>query len=414
MIDKVISKETCVSCGICKGSCPFGAIKFERNNRGQYLPCVDENICKNCGICVDVCPGCKVHYEKQFEDLGEPIPENLFVGNIIKIYNARIKDTELRNQCTCGGMITGLVDYLLKSEQYSCAFLCSEYNYSEFITSNRVQSVRETQQSRYIPVSHEKLIEYALKHKEEKIIVVGTGCAISGIINAINRFKLNRDNFLILGLFCACTLNYNTFEYFKLFSKRPLKKLKWRSKKGKEIYPYGMVRLEYDKDAKMLQSVQKAYLKKYMALERCTYCTDLLNILSDVSFGDNNSSSKDGESNTVIIRTQRGLAALDKFKNFFEIIEECELEELGLNSVLNERKSRKRYANIFKVQKGVDLYQDMDDHYPNIGEMEVNDIEKLKKKIESLKWGEDKNYRKLFVYLQIRYFLSKCKKVVKR
>lgn len=56
----------------------------------------------------------------------------------------------------------------------------------------------------------------------------------------------------------------------------------------------------------------------------------------------------------------------------------------------------------------------MDDHYPNIGEMEVNDIEKLKKKIESLKWGEDKNYRKLFVYLQIRYFLSKCKKVVKR
>lgn len=407
MIDK-IDKTLCVSCGVCKGSCPVNAIEFTRNSKGQYIPNVDYNLCKKCKICVDVCPGIKVNYKEQFEGMNESVPEEFYIGNIIEIFNAKIKDIELRNKSTCGGMVSGLVNLLLKEKKYTKAFLVTSYNYQNQIKSVCVDSIESSQQSRYVMVSQEELIKYVLENRSEKVIMVGTGCAVSGFVNVINKFGLNRDNYLILGLFCACVLNYNSFNYFKLFSFKKLKNLFFRSKEG-EIYPYGMVKLQYDNDSRLLSSTQRAYLKKYMALERCMYCTDLLNILSDISFGDNNSASKDGESNSVIVRTQRGKEALNWFSKDYIVLEKCEIDELGINAVLEERRRRRLYAEIKKQQLGYGIYKDKMQEYSG----DLNKIvSELDNKIKKLKWGCDGRYIGLFIYLQLRSYIAKIYKVI--
>lgn len=45
-----IHTEQCRGCGICKNSCPVGAIAVDTVAR------VDENRCIGCGLCVNVCP----------------------------------------------------------------------------------------------------------------------------------------------------------------------------------------------------------------------------------------------------------------------------------------------------------------------------------------------------------------------
>lgn len=411
MIDR-IDKDLCVSCGVCKGSCPVNAIKFVRNHKGQYIPVVNYDLCKKCKICVDVCPGIKVNYKEQFESMKELVPDDFYIGNTIEIINAKINDIELRNKATCGGMVSGLVNFLLKEKKFTKAFLVTSYNYEEQIKSVGADSIEGSQQSRYVMVSQEELIKYVLQNRHEKVIMVGTGCAVSGFVNVINKFGLNRDNYLILGLFCACVLNYNLFNYFKLFSFKPLKKLFFRSKDG-EIYPYGMVKLEYKNNSKLLSSTQRAYLKKYMALERCMYCTDLLNILSDISFGDNNSASKDGESNSVIVRTQRGKERLIEFGKEFTVLEKCQVDGLGISTVLKERKRRRYYAEIKREQLGYNIYKDEAPEYFAFEDLGTIANE-LNNKIKKLKWGCNGRYLLLFIYLQLRFYIAKIYKVISK
>ena len=51
LIQYVIDEEICTGCGVCKKSCPQGAIEGER--KGPHS--VAQDRCVKCGICYDVC-----------------------------------------------------------------------------------------------------------------------------------------------------------------------------------------------------------------------------------------------------------------------------------------------------------------------------------------------------------------------
>ena len=313
---KELNAELCMGCGICKGVCGQRAIEYKRNHMGQYLPYIVEDKCNGCGSCYAVCPGKGMREHEIYAEIGQAFPEDMVMGNILECFNAKIKDEAFRAKCTSGGMVTGLIQFLLKEKIYDLAFCVEDDSFDRQVGTKPQYAdsdFEKTAQSRYLAVSHTEMIRYILKNRDKKVIIVATGCVVNGIRNVIKRYRLKKENYLILGLFCSMSLNYNSYEYMKLFSKKKLQKCEFRSKEN-GIFQYGNMKLVYtDGKSKFLHFIQKGYLKEYMVQERCFYCTDLLAVFSDIAFGDNNTASADGESTTVVVRTETGKKIMDLY-----------------------------------------------------------------------------------------------------
>ena len=58
----IIDKAKCIvweqgkPCLVCDENCPWGAIYWRQNERGERTPFVDENRCNGCGQCEHACP----------------------------------------------------------------------------------------------------------------------------------------------------------------------------------------------------------------------------------------------------------------------------------------------------------------------------------------------------------------------
>ena len=101
-------------------------------------------------------------------------------------------------------------------------------------------------------------------------------------------------------------------------------------------------------------------IKPYFKLERCLYCVDKLNLYADISLGDNYTGIDDSdlESNTVIIRTQRGKNVWNACLSALEV-RNIEKKKIICSQLLSERMQNIEFANykekMIKKQTGKDL-----------------------------------------------------------
>ena len=105
----------------------------------------------------------------------QPVPEDYLIGNVKECFNAKIKDKKLREKCTSGGMVTGIIKYLLDSDQYDVAFCVNTYNYADQVKTVPIikgDNLDKTVQSRYITVSHSNLVKYMLANREKKLLLL--------------------------------------------------------------------------------------------------------------------------------------------------------------------------------------------------------------------------------------------------
>lgn len=394
----------CCSCGLCEGVCSFKAISFEKNEQDFYIPKINHNLCKNCGLCYDICPGDKIKDRQIYESMHQQLPEDLINGNVVECFNAKVIDEELREKSTSGGMVTGIISYLLSKGEYEVAFCVNTYDYSSQVKTVPItcdSDLIKTLQSRYVTVSHSDFARFILENNSKKVIVVAVGCAMTGIRYIIEKFQLNPSNYLCLGLFCACSYSYRTWDYFQLYNgKKPLNELQFRLKNGKR-YAYGMIKATYGNDSKIMHTIHRAYIKSDFAMERCLYCTDLLNVYSDISFGDNNTKSKDGESCTVIIRTRIGENLIRKIEKENIFIR----EDISVDDIKDAKKRGRRelFANIYEcVEHGIHIYLDR----ANKDETQWRPlIKEYYKQIERKQWALNrKNLKKLWLINQLKYY----------
>lgn len=398
-----IDLHLCVSCGLCKGVCPKNCIEMHMQESGQYLPSINEELCINCGLCFDICPAFETNIKHMYKNLGQNYPDNLLAGNAIECFNGKINDFQLRETCTGGGVVTGFVQFLLKEKIYDCAFLVSGYNCQVQVKAEKIAAedcFDSVPQSRYVPVSQEKTIEYIKKNPQEKVIVVGVGCVISGIRKVIRKLNLNKDHYLLLGLFCACSLNYNSFYYFETYFGHKLKEFYWRDKSERK-YWYGSIKPVFKNNKyKLCAPVVRAYLKNTMKLERCIYCFDLLNTFADCSFGDNNTKTRDGDSTSVIVRTKKGKAMMDLYKR------EMTAETISLSDLYNSQHTAERETNLLRSVVYEKLYHeaiyvgaviDKDFDY------EATEKDMRKQVMTIRKYYRKRNIRKLALVNKIKY-----------
>lgn len=306
-IMKTIRENLCISCGICAANCSTNCITMRRKG-SQFLPEIDLEKCLECGLCRKVCPS-----KKLFEYDGVCSIEDYLLGEYKAIYCAKTKDEKILRQAASGGVITQTVLELLKHGEYHSAFLLSGYHYDDLLETKRFvngDDLTGTPKSRYLTVSHEQSMRYLIKHPEEKVILIATGCVVRGILNTIKYEHLNRDNYLIIGLFCEKTMHYGVIDYFSAHPANQGKKLEYLYFKTKDANGWpGDVRLVYmDGSYQDLPNTERTRVKNYFRPERCCYCLDKLNRNCDIAVGDNYikaNADRDGVS-SVIIRTEQG------------------------------------------------------------------------------------------------------------
>ncbi len=308
-----ITKELglCSSCGICKGVCPKSCIEYTKTD-GMYYPAIDHSKCIGCGICFDVCSSMSHSYK-----YADPIKATK--GDSLFAVNAFSKNNDLRHVSASGGCVSTLVSKLIEQGLYDVATTVDTYDYKEQIKSTiiNIDNISEDYsktsypKSRYLPVSHEDAVRFVLSNRDKKLIFIGTSCAIRGFHRVIDKFKLNRDNYLLIGLFCDKIFNYNIYDYYRTFADgKELTSLHFKNKDSGG-WPGNMKLMFSDLSHKFVDSSERQKMKELFMPERCLYCIDKLNVEADISIGDNYTghfSSSKG-SNSVIIRTKRGLQA---------------------------------------------------------------------------------------------------------
>lgn len=376
-VELTVKAELCSSCGICKNICPKGCISWE-NRYGKYQPVINQEKCVRCGICAKNCPGLGMNYPSDSE------PLNAVYGTVLETYNAWSINPDLRHTSASGGVVTSLIKSLLKNNIYDVAFCINTYTYDKQLQTEPVymadlsESWKQSSipKSRYLPVSHEKAVAYIKEHRTKRVIFVGTSCAIRGLQKVIDYLRLNRKQYLLIGLFCDRVFNYNVYRYFSdTFSGE--KKLTALHFKNKESggWPGNMKLLFADGSCSYLDKNERGKVKDYFMPERCLYCVDKLNVEADISLGDNYTKQNYSAlgSNSVIIRTKRGQDAWNIAKSQLEFcpvemesIRKAQYLDGRLNNLyyanLKEKQISKKYGEVVRLNEGINLIDQSSDY----------------------------------------------------
>lgn len=368
-----VDNGLCCSCGICKGICPQTSI-FYRLEHGLYLPDINSATCVECGLCTAVCPGLKHSYETMSS------AEATVTGPIKATYNAWSRDPELRHVSASGGVISTIIRKLLEAKMYDGAFCLDSYDYREplktrLYTSDEVTTCwnqSNAPKSRYLPVSHENALAYMKANRKSRIILVGTSCAVRGLQSAIHKLNLKREQYLFIGLFCDKVFNYNVISYWqdRYCSGQPLTALHFKNKESGG-WPGDMKFFPQDRAPFYVPLADRAGAKAYFTPERCLYCVDKLNACADLSLGDNYTGKDESElgSNSVIIRTEAGVAAWNAAINELEIrdisirdIQNAQAVDLRLNNLYFGDLLAAQIGKDFDLNPGVPREQDPDSY----------------------------------------------------
>lgn len=406
-VKTTVDSGLCTSCGICKSVCPVNSISYKRKF-GMYYPEINSGTCIGCGKCIDVCAGISVDYSENGKKVSL---SDAIAGKSIGVYCSWSKDDKLRHIGASGGVTMTIVRHLIECGEYDYAFCVSEYNYSyqvktECYSAEDLKKAENASKSRYIPVSHENLIEFVKNNPDKKIIVIGVPCAISGFVKAEEKLNLIKENYLLIGLFCEGVFNYNVFDYFsseKFCGDRKVASFHFKNKESGG-WPGNMKFFFDDGSTEYVSANERYFAKGYFRSERCLYCIDKLNVKADISVGDNYTgefTSSKG-SNSLIIRTEKGNSCFKLCADFLEI------RPSSMEKVLASQQAFQRKNNYcFSLKMGEN---------PNVGineEAEISDgsFEKVLSKLKSTRTFSE-NPKAFFDYLKKEKREEQIKKII--
>ena len=353
-VKKTTDFGLCTSCSSCKGICPRDCIHWISKD-GMFLPEIDKDACISCGLCASVCPGLGHSYEPR-EDAAETV-----TGQYLACFNAWSKDPNIRHTGASGGVITTMVKMLLEQGLYDSVFCLDTYDYRHLLETKRYTReewpVMSGMKSRYLPVSHEQAIHYMKEHRQERIILIATSCALRGILAVIDRLKLNRENYLLIGLFCDKVFNYNVISYFedRFCQGQRLEALHFKNKESGG-WPGDMKMYPENGEAFYVPIGERGRVKEYFMPERCLYCVDKLNVFADISLGDNYTGSYSSElgSNSVMIRSNRGMVAWEAVQSGLEAYP-VDVAQIQKAQYLEGRLNNLYFGDLKSAETGMDL-----------------------------------------------------------
>lgn len=145
---------------------------------------------------------------------------------------------------------------------------------------------------------------------------------MQAIRRIISMYHLEEENYLLIGLFCEGVMNYNVWNYFndKFCKGKELSAFHFKNKESGG-WPGNVKLIFADGSFKYIDKKERVKVKRYFKPERCLYCIDKLNVTADISLGDNYTGidSSPLGSDSVIVRTSKGLEAWKAVEDIFEV-----------------------------------------------------------------------------------------------
>jgi coenzyme F420 hydrogenase subunit beta len=228
LIKEVHEKNICGSCGGCVSFCSAHELKaIEMGPEGKPIFANEDN-CLKCGICYFICPQINIFDEELKENHNWKPP----VGSFQRVAIARSTDEEIRKLATDGGVVTGLLLYLLEHKIIDGAIVSkktSPFSREPLIATTK-EDLLAAAGSRFSDLSHvEELGKYTtysptlqgLKGIRNvdlaRIAVVGTPCQIHTIrkMQTLGVLPSHIVKFTI-GLFCMENFSFDELARKKL------------------------------------------------------------------------------------------------------------------------------------------------------------------------------------------------------
>jgi len=293
-VESAVRERLCTGCGTCVGMCPKDAIEMVVDHQQRlYVPQLDREKCNECGLCFNVCPGYGVDFKQLNLDTFGKEPEDILMGNYLNCYFGYATDHDIRYDSTSGGVVTALLIFALEQGLIDGALVTRmrggrPLEPQPFIARTRDEIISASK-SKYCPVPVNIALKEILEAREgQRFAVVGLPCHIQGIRKAemVSR-KLRERIPLHLGLFCVHTSTFCLMDFLLQkygIGKEDVAQFHFRGRgwPGHAVMQAKNGRAKYVPLAKWLPW----HTLGFFIPKRCTFCSDGLAELADISFGD--------------------------------------------------------------------------------------------------------------------------------
>lgn len=186
--------KDCSGCSACEAVCPVEAIKFEYNSEGFLYPEVNNIKCIGCLKCESVCAYKKdsIHHISKKENT--------------HIYAAKIRDSDVMQNSSSGGMFTALSDWFLKRNDAVVSCIYSYVDNSVQLSFLDGCAMRDKARgSKYMQAelgnAFRHIVNWLINNPQKNMLVVGTGCQMAGL-DLFLREKELRERVVLVDLVC--------------------------------------------------------------------------------------------------------------------------------------------------------------------------------------------------------------------
>jgi len=311
----------CIGCGLCAAVCPQNQIQMVFSSQdGYYRPSFNLQQCETkCGLCEQCCPFVSKNpttttITSEIFKAADGIYSDEILGFYIETYEGY--SDEHRNTSSSGGLLTWLIESLLKSGEIDGAICVGASSNSptlfDFKVCHSTKEIRNCAGSCYQPVELSGALRELKKHPDRRYAIVALPCYAKGLRLAMrNNPGLRSQIRFILGLVCGQMKSRNFVDYLclKYAGRNKPSKAFFRCKRpGKPANNYAY-RFTWSDNFSIMagwaEAVSRPWKERWFTLEACDYCDDVFAECADATFMDAwlpEYSSDPAGRNLVIIR----------------------------------------------------------------------------------------------------------------
>lgn len=345
--------KNCMGCGACLNVCPVNAIKMTFDEKGFYLPQVDEEKCIKCGKCLKVCAA--LDYESNNK---EP-----------QVYAVAAHDEE-RIHSTSGGAFAVFAKYVLKNNGYVCGVAWADNWEAKHVIIDKVEDLSKLRFSKYVQAttgdSYKKIKD--LLENGKTVLFSGTPCQNAGLSKFLNK---NYSNLITVDILCHGAPSPKVWQdYLKEnYDINQISKIQFRTKDVD--WNLGCIAGAYDTKGGFIQEnnerkqvgiYYEAFLKHILSNDACMECKyKHIPRPADFTLGDfwylrNNSKYDSKKGLSVLLLNNKKAESL--FKNLsrdFKICKKINLKKkwnkIEISSASRETYARKEFFENYKKGK---------------------------------------------------------------
>ncbi len=309
-------KNLCTRCGTCIGVCPTGALGLDND----FFPAIQPDLCTQCGLCKRTCPGGKVNYLDLTETtFGHRRMAETFDGHVQKTFVGYSDDSSIRKGASGGGVVTGLLWYLLKNKKVD-GCIVTRMNpekpwQGEVFVARNYEQLLSSQQSKYVIIPVNAILQ-KIRKLRGGYALVALPCQVHGFrkIQKENP-RLAKKIKMVIGLFCATSLEpYVTTELLqsKNIDRNDIKNFEYRG----GTWPGQIRAIEKNGTCRPLHYANFKdgainYLTYLYSPPRCQTCIDGSAEFADISVADTWTRDTKGDykfkgQSRLLVRTNRG------------------------------------------------------------------------------------------------------------